>query len=43
MFLRFNSKNKCNSNGNVIVVVIVIVWERIVIVIGLLNDSNNSN
>ena len=36
MFLWFNSKNKCNSNGKVI----VIVWEVIVIVIGFLNVSS---
>ena len=38
VFLWFNSKNKCNSNGKVIV--IVIVWE--VMVIGFLNVLSNN-
>ena len=41
MFLWFNSNNKFKSNGKVIV--IVIVWEVIVIIIGFLNFSSNSN
>ena len=43
MFLWFNSKNKCNSDGKVIVIVEAIVWEVIVVVIGFLNVLSKSN